>query len=95
MSGTRTLPGEKVLAELASLDQEQQREQFLRQHPELHCKEVVLGIADEVTRVMRVDAVRADHLANVAGWLAELLDDDFCRARADRKSTRLNSSHRL
>src|SRR2546426_3580202 len=45
------------------------------------------------TTLFRSDIERADRMAQTASWLAEVLDDDYCRARGDRKSTRLNSSH--
>ena len=41
-------------------------------------------MADEVNRLAREDLSRAERLADVVVWLADLINDDFCRARASR-----------
>jgi CHAT domain-containing protein len=69
---------------LAELSADLRPETIAEQHPELCVRDVILRIADEVNRVAREDLARAEHLANVTGWLADVIDDDFCRARAAR-----------
>ena len=57
---------------------------FLQQNPDLRDRSVVLYLANKVPKIAREDADRALQLACLASWLAEILDDDYCRARSAR-----------
>ncbi len=75
---------EELLGQLAGLEPETARREFLRQHPQLQHQAVVLRLTDEVVKAAREDIERAERLAQVASWLAEILEDDLCRARSAR-----------
>src|SRR5437879_12542636 len=77
-------PQEDLITQLAGLEAESSREEFLRKNPQLREQQVVLRMADEVAKIARVDIERADRMAQTASWLAEVLDDDYCRARGAR-----------
>ena len=77
-------PQEELITQLAGLEAESSREEFLRKNPQLREQQVVLRMADEVAKIARVDIERADRMAQTASWLAEVLDDDYCRARGAR-----------
>src|SRR3989442_2138002 len=77
-------PQEELITQLAGLEAESSREEFLRKNPQLREQQVVLRMADEVAKIARVDIERADRMAQTASWLAEGLDDDYCRARGPR-----------
>ncbi len=64
-------------------------EEIAELYPDLCEREIVIRIADEANRVAREDVSRAEHLASLAGWLAEAIDDDFCRARATRSAANM------
>lgn len=53
-------------------------------NPELKDVAVVLSIADHVNRLAQEDLDAAERLADLLSWLADLVDDDSCRARALR-----------
>ncbi len=79
-----TSPPAELIAQLAGLDHEPARQDFLHQNPELRQQSVVLRITEEVVKVAREDVARAEKLCDVAAWLSEILNDDFCRARTLR-----------
>ncbi|MBI3670670.1 MAG: CHAT domain-containing protein [Acidobacteria bacterium] len=79
-----TEPQEELLGRLAGLEEEAARQAFLRQHPQLQHQAVVLRLTDEVAKAARENIERAERLAQVANWLTEILQDDFCRARCAR-----------
>jgi hypothetical protein len=43
---------------------------------------MALYLAAQVPKIAREDADRAMQMAGLASWLAEISDDDYCRARA-------------
>jgi len=45
---------------------------------------VVLFLADRVAKLARENVDSALHLAEAASWLAEKLNDEYCRARSAR-----------
>lgn len=69
---------------LLAIPDEASRQIFLQQNPQLRDQNIVLNLAGQVPRLAREDADRALKLAGVASWLAEVLDDDYCRARSAR-----------
>jgi CHAT domain-containing protein len=69
---------------LAELEADLSPGDIAKKHPELCTREVIVRLADEVNRLAREDLSRAESLAEVAGRLADAIDDDFCRARAAR-----------
>jgi CHAT domain-containing protein len=83
------VPSETLTTRLANLDPLMGPEEIAELHPDLCRREVVIRIADEANRVAREDVSRAEHLAAVAAWLAEAIDDDFCRARATRSAANM------
>ncbi|MBI3664388.1 MAG: CHAT domain-containing protein [Acidobacteria bacterium] len=75
---------QELIAQLGALEAEPAREEFLRQHAELHDRAVVLRIAEDAAKTAREDMDRASRLAGAASWLADFLNDDYCRARSAR-----------
>jgi CHAT domain-containing protein len=83
------VPVETLTTRLADLDPLMRPEEIAELHPDLCSREIVIRIADEANRVAREDVSRAEQLAALAGWLAEAIDDDFCRARAARSAANM------
>ncbi len=75
---------EQIIELFAGTDTGLSQQALLDSCPGILERETVLRIADAVPQVARQDIVRADRLATAACWLAELLNDDFCRARGTR-----------
>ena len=75
---------EQIIELLAGTETGPSQQALLSSCPGILERETLLRIADAVPQVARQDIVRADRLASAACWLAELLDDDFCRARGAR-----------
>jgi tetratricopeptide (TPR) repeat protein len=69
---------------LLALPEESSRRVFLKQNPQLQLQDIVLYLATEVPKIARDNADRALHMASLAGWLAEIINDDYCRARSAR-----------
>jgi tetratricopeptide (TPR) repeat protein len=69
---------------LLAIREESERQLFLKRNPLLQDPNVVLHLASQVPKMARNDADRAWQLAGLASWLAEILDDDYCRARSAR-----------
>lgn len=74
----------EAVEQLLSMPQESSRRSFLQQNPRLQHPSVVMYLASEVPKIVREDADRALQMAALAVWLAEVLDDDYCRARSAR-----------
>ena len=70
--------------QLLSMPEDSSRLLFLQQNPQLQHQKVVIYLATEVPKVARLDADRAMRMVGLASWLAEILDDDYCRARSAR-----------
>ena len=79
-----TSSSSELTAWLAELDGGLCPRDIAEKHPEFCERDAVLGVADEVNRLAREDLSRAERLADVVVWLADLINDDFCRARASR-----------
>jgi tetratricopeptide (TPR) repeat protein len=75
---------EGVIERLLALPDPRAAAAYADRHPDLHRREVVETLADEVARLVHVDVDRAERLAEAARSVAERLGDDFCRARAER-----------
>ncbi len=73
-----------MVSQLAHLADDPSRQEFLRSHPQLQERSIVLLITEEVVRTARQNVEHAERLAQVAAWLSEILNDDFCRARSAR-----------
>ena len=66
------------------MPEESSRRDFLHQNSQLLHQSVVVYLASQVSKTAREDVDRALRLAGLASWLAEILDDDYCRARSAR-----------
>lgn len=64
---------------------------YLKTHSELVCRETVVKLTEQIPSVGLQDTDRADRLEKVAEWLADELNDDFCRARNARAAGHLRS----
>ena len=58
--------------------------ELFTQNPELRKRSTILHIAEAVNHLAREDLTRAERLALAGACLADLLDDDYCRARTGR-----------
>ena len=74
----------QAVERLLAIPEVSSRHIFLQQNPDLQDQSMVLYLADKVPKMARDDADRALQLASLASWLAEILDDDYCRARGAR-----------
>src|SRR5690348_3246061 len=74
----------QAVERLLAIPEEPSRHLFLEQNPRLRDRNVVLYLTSQVPKIVRADADRARQLAGLAGWLSEILDDDYCRARSAR-----------
>ncbi len=72
------------IAQLAEIETEERRRELFLSAPDSHNLRVAEQFHAEVLRLAYVDLDRAARLAQAAGWLAELLDDDAARALAVR-----------
>jgi tetratricopeptide (TPR) repeat protein len=73
-----------AIAQLLAAPDEPARYSILQRNPKFQDRAVVLQLATDVPRLARNDVERATRSAELAAWLAEILDDDFCRARSAR-----------
>ncbi len=78
------IEGRPALIRLFDLKAEDERREIIRVHPELQMSPTVELLADQVVKLLRVDLQQAEELATTAVWLAEELDDDYCRGRGYR-----------
>jgi tetratricopeptide (TPR) repeat protein len=74
----------EAVEQLLAMPEESSRRVFLEQNPQLNQQSVVRYLASQVPRIARDDVDRALQLAGLASWLAEILNDDYCRARSAR-----------
>lgn len=79
---TRATHG-RLIARLAATTDALAREALLRR-PALRRPALVERLAEESTRLLRVDLHQAERLSQTACWLADQLDDRHCRARSQR-----------
>jgi len=73
----------QAVEQLLAAPEESSRRFFL-QNPHLRPQEIVLYLAAQVPKIAREDADRALQMAGLASWLAETLNDDYCRGRSAR-----------
>ena len=78
------------LEALSGLDL-QSAQSYLRTHSELICRESVVKITDKIPQIGLQDTERADRFEKIAEWIADELNDDFCRARNARAAGHLRS----
>jgi tetratricopeptide (TPR) repeat protein len=79
-----TLPQAELIERFVGLRKEVDRTNFLHQNPELQQQCVALYLADYVAKAARRSVDLALQSAEAACWLAEILNDDFCRAKSAR-----------
>ena len=70
--------------QLLLMPEESSRRLFLQQNPQLQHQSAVIYLVNQASTIVREDTDRALQLAGMAGWLAEILNDDYCRARSAR-----------
>lgn len=73
-----------VIKQLLSLDDEESRRQLVAQHSEIAWDEVVKTLTERVWQEVRVDAQRADRIADATLAVAQSLATDISLARAFR-----------
>ncbi len=73
-----------LLKALVTFTEDKERDQFFSSRPEYCDAQIAIAICDEVSRRVRVDLHEAERLAAASQWLAEALDDDYCRGRSER-----------
>jgi CHAT domain-containing protein/Tfp pilus assembly protein PilF len=92
MSGSALTEAQEGLIErLIEFQEEGVRIEFLQQNPQLQQQSVVLFLADHVAKVARENVDSALHLAEAASWLAEKLNDEYCRAKSARAMGHVHS----
>jgi tetratricopeptide (TPR) repeat protein len=74
----------EAVEQLLAMPEESSRRVFLQRNPELQHQSVVLYLTSQVPKTTSDDVDRALQLAGLASWLAEILNDDYCRARSAR-----------
>jgi tetratricopeptide (TPR) repeat protein len=70
--------------QLLAISNESARHVFLVQNPHLLQQSVVLYLTSQVPKIVREDVDHALRMAELSSWLAEMLNDDYCRARSAR-----------
>ena len=90
-SSALTEAQEGLIERLIELQEESGRIEFLQQNPQLQQQSVALFLADRVAKMARDNVDSALHLAEAARWLAEKLNDDYCRARSARAMGHVHS----
>jgi tetratricopeptide (TPR) repeat protein len=74
----------EAVEQLLAMPEESSRRVFLERSPQLQQRSVVLYLASQVPKIASDNVDRALQLAGLASWLAEILNDDYCRARSAR-----------
>jgi tetratricopeptide (TPR) repeat protein len=74
----------EAVEQLLAMPEESSRRVYLKQNPQLQHQSVVLYLAGQVPKIARDDVDRALQLAGLVSWVAEILNDDYCRARSAR-----------
>lgn len=72
------------LTELAELADDEARRAYVTEHPDLLSSETAWRLADESSRLLRINLEQADAFSGTAKWLADRLDDNAARGRALR-----------
>ncbi len=79
-----TLPG--LIDELLTADASGSVAHLFSQNVELRQRDTLLQIADAINQIAREDLSKAERLSAAGAQLADLLQDDYCRARIGRAS---------
>lgn len=74
----------QAVERLLAAPDESCRRSLLQRNPEFLSRDLVLYLAGQVPKLARNDADHAIRCAELAAWLSEILDDDYCRARSAR-----------
>jgi tetratricopeptide (TPR) repeat protein len=74
----------KAVQQLLAAPDETGRTVFLQENPQFRDQRVVVYLATQVPKLARADSDESMRCAELAAWLAEILDDDYCRARSAR-----------
>ena len=72
------------LQHLHRLSTDEERRAFFSSHLEFATRAVVDDLTAKATSLLRVDPREAENLIGTSFWLAEHLDDDFARGKANR-----------
>src|ERR1700757_4886269 len=83
----KSLP--ELIDQLLAAENPSAQQELIENAREICNREVIAGIADAVNRIAREELPRAERLANVVCWLADLSGDLFCRARIRRAAGNL------
>ena len=84
MSAPTPMAADQWVARLAGLPDDHACQRLLRRELRLRHPSVVERLSEEVPKRARTDLRQAERLAQAAIWLAETVDDDYCRARGRR-----------
>lgn len=91
MPDTEGSPGQqRLIAELAAQENDEERLRLVARHPELNQRELVAALCDRAVALLRVNLDQASRLVQVAREIAEHIDDDHSRARSHRASANLS-----
>lgn len=82
---------EEELKRLLLLATDAERSAFFESRPETASLECVEQLCDAATKLLRVDLEQVEHINLALSWLAEHLEDDYCRGRAARSAANLSS----
>ena len=87
MSTSDTVPAlAGLIDELIAAEHQSALSFLFKTTAELRDRSTILQLADSVNRMARDDLSRAERLADAASYLADLLDDNYCRARTGRSA---------
>ncbi len=86
MRASASVEQHEWIEQLARLADRRAVAAFFRRNGDLRRPETVSQLYDEIIKRARADLKQADRLAAVTRWLAEQLDDDYCRALSLRAS---------
>lgn len=74
----------QAIERLLAASDERSRRLLVQRNPEYLTRDLVVHLASEIPKLARNDAARAVRCSDLAAWLSEILDDDYCRARSVR-----------
>lgn len=84
MEDVKPASRQELIEDLKGLVGERARRSFLKRYSEAIDTALVEQLCDEVTHLIWVDGEQANELAETVRFLADALDDDYCRARSAR-----------
>jgi CHAT domain-containing protein len=77
-------PNEGWMTKLSRETDERARKRIVRQQSLAGGRKLIDELYEEVVKLVRIDLLRADRVAEASSWLAERLDDDYARAQSFR-----------